>query len=116
MLNKLRSLRKDKKGQAFVEYGILVGAIALVGLAAYAILGHKSNDLVSTVAGVLPGAHEDDNFPIVSGKLVNTTDNGGTNITLDATQPGSLEGNLGLGGIDLLVLEVDDATIVDPTP
>ena len=106
MLLKLRRVLKSKKGQGLVEYGILVGGVALVTLAAVAILGHKTNDLVATVAAALPGAHADDNGPITSGKLVATTLNG-SGLTLDATSPGSIEDNLGIAGISQLVLEAD---------
>jgi pilus assembly protein Flp/PilA len=108
MLMKLRSLLRNKKGQSLVEYGILTGGIALVCLAATAILGHKTNDLIATVAASLPGAHAEDNGPIVSGKLVATTENttlGG--LTLDAASPGSIESNLGIVGVAALVIEAD---------
>ena len=49
--------------------------------------------MISAVAVILPGAHDDDNGPIVSGKIIETTSgaNGGT-ITLDAQ---SIENNSG---------------------
>jgi Flp pilus assembly pilin Flp len=102
----LKRLLRDKRGQGMVEYGILVGGIALIALAAVAILGHKTNDLLATVAAALPGAHADDNGTIVSGKLVNTTSIDGA-IRLDATAPGSIEGNVGIPGITGLVAEAD---------
>ncbi|MFM7072685.1 MAG: Flp family type IVb pilin [Planctomycetota bacterium] len=100
----LNRLLRDKRGQGMVEYGILVGGIALIALAAVAILGHKTNDLLSTVAASLPGAHSDDIGPIQSGKLVNTTNTDGS-IKLDATAPGSIAGNVGIPGISGLVVE-----------
>lgn len=102
----LKRLLRDKRGQGMVEYGILVGGIALIALAAVAILGHKTNDLLATVAAALPGAHADDIGTIVSGKLVNTTSIDGA-IRLDATEPGSIEGNVGIPGITGLVAEAD---------
>lgn len=102
----LKRLLRDKRGQGMVEYGILVGGIALIALAAVAILGHKTNDLLATVAAALPGAHADDNGTIVSGKLVNTTSIDGA-IRLDATEPGSIEENVGIPGITGLVAEAD---------
>jgi len=94
-------------GQGLVEYGILVGGVALVTLAAVATLGHKTNDLVATVAGTLPGAHADDNAPIISGKLVATTsgaaEGGGTGLVLDVSSPGSMSGNLGFDASSLVV-------------
>lgn len=110
MLTKLRNMLQAKKGQALVEYGILVGAIAVVCLAATAILGHKANDLIATSAAILPGAHDDDTGPIVSGKLVATTTRAGDGgIILDATSPGSIAANYGLpqADIEALVLEAN---------
>ena len=92
----MRKLIRNKKGQGLVEYGILVGGIALVALAATAILGHKVTDLIGTVAASLPGAHAEDNGAIVSGQLVNTTTLGGTGLRLDGTNPGSFASNLGI--------------------
>jgi len=65
-------------------------------LAATAILGHKTNDLIGCVAAMLPCAHEDGTGPIVSGKLVATSGGDGSAIYLDASSPGSLSSNLGL--------------------
>jgi len=98
---------RSRKGQGLVEYGILVGGVALVCLAAVALLGHQTNDLVSVVAGVLPGAHADDNAPIVSGKLVSTTQNASGNIVLDVSTPGTMSSNLGITGVDALVVEAE---------
>ena len=67
-----RGMLRDKKGAALVEYGLLVAGVALIASAAVAVMGHKTNDLVGTVAAVLPGAHADDNGPILSGKLIET--------------------------------------------
>ncbi|QEG40849.1 Flp family type IVb pilin [Roseimaritima ulvae] len=100
----MRKLFKNKKGQGLVEYGILVGGIALVALAATAILGHKTTDLIGTVAGALPGAHDEDNGPIVSGQLVATTvQSGGTGFVLDTSSTGSFSDNLGIDGEGLIV-------------
>ncbi|MFO0903151.1 MAG: hypothetical protein U0939_09140 [Pirellulales bacterium] len=105
MFARVRNLLRNKKGQGMVEYGILVGGIALICLVSVAILGHKANDLLGTVAAALPGAHADDNGPIVSGKLVNTTLNSSSAIVLNTAVPGSIEGNVGIPGIDGLVVE-----------
>lgn len=73
----LRKLFSNKKGQGLVEYGLIVAGVALVCAAAVSVFGHKTSDLISAVATVLPGAHGDDNGPIVSGKLIETIDDGG---------------------------------------
>ena len=81
---------KSKAGSALVEYGLLIAGVALVGAAAVSIFGHKTNDLIATTAAVLPGAHEDDNGPIVSGKVLETTrdPNNGDAIILDPIAAG----------------------------
>ncbi|MEL7266234.1 MAG: class III signal peptide-containing protein, partial [Planctomycetota bacterium] len=98
----MRKLLRNKKGQGLVEYGILVGGVALVALAATAILGHKTTDLIGTVASALPGAHEDDQGSIISGKLVKTTvvtgEGGATGLALDGQNPGTYANNLGIDG------------------
>ena len=104
-MSKLLRMLRNKKGQSLVEYGIIIGGVALVTLAAVAILGHKTNDLVASVAAALPGAHADDNGPIVSGKLVKTTTNSEGGLVLNATETGSIEENVGIPGISSLVLE-----------
>jgi hypothetical protein len=56
-----------------VEYALLVAGVALIGAASTSIFGHKTNDMIAMVAAVLPGAHADDNAPIVSGKIIETS-------------------------------------------
>lgn len=73
MFKKLRS----QAGAALVEYSLLVAGIALIGAAAVAVFGHKTSDMMAAVAAVLPGAHADDNAPIVSGKIIETADSQG---------------------------------------
>ncbi len=100
----LRKLVSNKKGQGLVEYGILVGGIALVALAATAILGHKTTDLIGTVAAALPSAHDGENAPIVSGQLVATVAQpGGGGLVLDASGTNDFATNLGISGEGLVV-------------
>lgn len=79
---------REKKGAALVEYGLLIAGVALISAAAVSTFGHKTNDLVATVAAVLPGAHADDNGAILGGKLIETSaavagSAAGTGIALD---------------------------------
>lgn len=121
MLQKIRKsvLLKDKKGQALVEYSLLVGGILLVALAAVAIFGHKTTDLMAASAGVLPGAHLDGNAPIVSGKIIETTTNDDGAVVLDFAAIGAaspddaasrLAANLGVSqaGLESLVVEAEE--------
>lgn len=71
----VRRLSKTKRGAALVEYALIVAGVALIGAAAVAIFGHKVSDMLGTAAAVLPGAHAEDNAPIVSGKAIETSPN-----------------------------------------
>ena len=66
----LRKMFRNKKGQGLVEYGLIIAGVALVSAAAISVFGHKTTDLIGAVAAVLPGAHSNDNNPIVSGQLL----------------------------------------------
>ncbi|MCA9201826.1 MAG: class III signal peptide-containing protein [Planctomycetales bacterium] len=80
----LRKMFRSKKGQGLVEYGLIIAGVALICAAAISVFGHKTSDLISAVATVLPGAHADDNGPMISGKLIETTEATATGIALDA--------------------------------
>jgi len=104
MRNYLRKLLGCKKGQGLVEYGLIIAGVALICAAAVSVFGHKTSDLISAVATILPGAHIDDNAPMVSGKLIETTDNAGAGIALDAA---GITLNTGTGRLDANVLGTD---------
>lgn len=90
----MKKLLRNRKGAALVEYGLLIAGVALISAAAVSVFGHKTNDLIAATAIVLPGAHADDNGPIVSGKLIETAGfDGATDPS--ATNPIALD----LGGI-----------------
>jgi pilus assembly protein Flp/PilA len=76
-----KRLLKNRKGAALIEYGLLIGGIALISAGAVSIFGHKTSDIIGTVAAIIPGAHVDDNAPIISGKLIETTTSVGQNGT-----------------------------------
>ena len=111
-----KKLLKQRKGAALVEYGLLIAGIALISSAAVSIFGHKTSDLIGTMAAILPGAHLDDNGPIISGKLIETTPGGtASGIALDfsgivaaagTSRLGqNIGGDVGAATIDKLVLE-----------
>jgi len=66
---------RSEKGAALVEYALIIAGVALIGAAAVSVFGHKVTDMLSTSAAVLPGAHAEDNAPIVSGKVIETSPN-----------------------------------------
>ena len=68
-----RKKLSNRKGQALVEYALLIAGVALIAAAAVSLFGHKTSDMIAATAAVLPGAHEDDNGPILSGHLIETT-------------------------------------------
>lgn len=97
-----------RTGQALVEYALLLAGIALVGVVAVAVIGHKGADVIGVMAAILPGAHADDNKPIETGTAI-PFNSGGSAITLDAGNLVSsggvdrMEGILGAGGGATLV-------------
>lgn len=93
----MNKLLKNKKGSALVEYGLLIAGVALVGAAAVSIFGHKTTDLIGATAAVLPGAHDDDNGAIVSGKLIETELTANNEITIDGAAIGAAAGTARMG-------------------
>jgi pilus assembly protein Flp/PilA len=47
-------LKKDEKGATAVEYGLMVGLIAVAIIAAVTLLGGRLRDLFTQIAGALP--------------------------------------------------------------
>ena len=72
MANIGRRLRNNR-GAALVEYALIVAGVALIGAAAVSVFGNKVTDMLATVTAVIPGAHPNDNAPIVSGKIIETS-------------------------------------------
>ena len=64
-----------RTGAALVEYALIVAGVALIGAASISVFGHKVSDMIGTAAAVMPGAHADDNAPIVSGRIIETSPN-----------------------------------------
>lgn len=89
---------RRQRGAALVEYALIIAGVALISAAAISTFGHKTSDLISAVAVVLPGAHQGDNGPIQSGHLIETS-NVGTNgsIALDAATIANEAGQARLG-------------------
>jgi Flp pilus assembly pilin Flp len=69
-----KKLFKSRKGAALFEYSLLLAGVGLVTIAAVSVFGHKVSDMTAAVATVLPGAHDEDNNPIVSGQIIETDD------------------------------------------
>ncbi|HZV00326.1 MAG TPA: hypothetical protein VFF73_26645 [Planctomycetota bacterium] len=69
----MKSMCRRRRGQGLVEYGMIICGVALVAAVAVSEFGHKTSDLIAAVAVVLPGAHNGDNAPMVSGHLIEAT-------------------------------------------
>jgi pilus assembly protein Flp/PilA len=99
-----RPLRR--RGQALVEYALLLAGIALVCVVAVAVLGHKTADVIGVMAAVMPGDAGDENHPINTATILPFTSTSGT-ITLDTTNMGNGSGQMdaifGAGGASKLV-------------
>ena len=98
ILNVLRRLRRDKKGQSLVEYGLLIGGVALIGAAAVSLFGHKTSDIIGAVATILPGAIPTTTLRSMSGHLIETASVGTSgSISLDTATIATEVGQARLG-------------------
>ncbi len=93
----MRNFFSNKKGQGLVEYGLIIAGVALVCAAAISVFGHKTADLVAATAAVLPGAHVDDNGPIVTAKLIETSQNADSEINLGVSDIVGAKGTARMG-------------------
>lgn len=66
----LKRLIRNRKGQGFVEYALLIAGVALVGAIGVTMLGEKTNEMIAAVATVLPAGNELPNNPIVAGAVI----------------------------------------------
>ena len=73
----LRKADQKRSGQALVEYIVIVAAVALVALVSVSMFGHKVADQYAVGAGMLPGAHAEDNLPITTGEYAGFAENAG---------------------------------------
>lgn len=110
------TLARSRKGAALVEYALLVAGVALIGAASVSVFGHKTNDLIGTVAAVLPGAHLDDNAPIGSGHIIETAPNAAGAIALDGAGILANQGTNRIGGNTGLEAAAADSTLVVEVP
>ena len=104
-----RKKLSNRKGQALVEYALLIAGVALIAAAAVSLFGHKTSDMIASTAAILPGVHTDDNGPILSGHLIETTQ-GSTNgppIQLDVS---TILGNSGTSRLGNNVIGPDAPT------
>ena len=67
---------RKRSGQALVEYIVIVAAVALISLVSVSMFGHKVADQYAVGAGMLPGAHAEDNLPITTGEYAGFAVNG----------------------------------------
>jgi len=101
------TLKRNRKGQALVEYALIVAGVALIAAVSVSVFGHKVNDLLAATATILPGAHADDNAPIQSGKIIETTQDGNGDLVVDAA---TIATNSNTGRLDANVLGADGTT------
>lgn len=79
-----RKVNKKRAGQGLVEYIFIVAAVAFISLVALSHFGHKVADQYAIGAGMLPGAHSEDNFAIVTGHYAGINE-ANTQITANGT-------------------------------
>lgn len=97
----MRKLFKNKKGQGLVEYAFIVAGVAFICLLALSIFGHKLADQYAIMAGMLPGAHSEDNGPVASmAFLSTTTDASGVQSGTGQVSWNQITGNTGTTGLN----------------
>ncbi len=100
-----RMNNRSRRGQGLVEYIIIVASVAMIALVALSIFGHKVADQYAVGAGMLPGAHTEDNAPIVTGEYAGFADNGsGANVATGGVTWDDITGNAVVGEMDNNVL------------
>ena len=75
-------VQSRRRGQGLIEYIIIIASVALIALVALSLFGHKVADQYAIGAGMLPGAHAEDNLPIETGEFAAVVENAdGTALT-----------------------------------
>lgn len=77
------STRRHRCGQGLVEYALIIAGVALICAVGLSLFGHKTAGMIEAVTAVIPGAHQADNGPIMTGQLIETTDATAGPISLD---------------------------------
>jgi Flp pilus assembly pilin Flp len=92
-----------RKGAAMVEYAILVGAVALIGILGMSVLGRKTSDIIGTLAVILPGVESREDVSLHNASLIEITTDG-TTFRIDSNKIAAdksvdrLNANAGIGG------------------
>ena len=69
-INEVKSKAHSRRGQGLIEYIVIVAAVALISLVAVSVYGHKVADQYAIGAGMLPGAHTEDNLPVTTSEYL----------------------------------------------
>jgi pilus assembly protein Flp/PilA len=56
MLHLMKRFLREEGGAALVEYGLLLGLIAVICIVAITLLGNQVSNAFSSIAAALPGA------------------------------------------------------------
>src|SRR5438876_4481886 len=83
-----KKAQKKNKGAAMVEYAILIGAVALIGILGMSFLGRKVSDIIGTLAVILPGAQMNEDRLIHNAQLIELTEGDDNTIRIDHTRIG----------------------------
>jgi Flp pilus assembly pilin Flp len=66
----IRKYRRKRKGQALVEYALIIAGVGLLCMVGISLFGHKVAGMINMTTAILPGAHAPGNAPIHTGRLV----------------------------------------------
>ena len=95
-------LIQNRRGQGLVEYIIIVASVSLISLTSLSMFGHKVADQYAIGAGMLPGAHAEDNLPVTTGFYAGVTENAGEDAIVSNGQVSwaDVTGNTTVGEMD----------------
>jgi len=96
-MSKKFSSVKNRRGQGLVEYIIIVASVAMISLVAVSIFGHKVADQYAIGAGMLPGAHSEDNLAIATGDFAGSAVVAGAQTGTGAVSWASITGSAPAG-------------------
>lgn len=97
-----KQTRREKRGAALVEYGLIVAGVALVAAAAVSIFGHKTSGLIGAASRIIPGDQAEDNHAVAAGELIQTKVQGNVIKVDEAGLNDTLDNNLGLDESELV--------------
>lgn len=104
---------RTRRAQELMEMVLLVGAVAITGMVAWAVTSSNTSDAIAIGASSLPGTHPGDNGPMTSALLMELELDDVSGIKLDAS---AVVSNLGTNRFGDAMGDSDISSSVVPGP